>query len=152
MMNKILSFIVNEDKKLLLLKGSPNDPQFKKSFWYVVTGGYEKEDKTREHTVIREIKEETGITEINNMMYLNWIFTYNSLGVECIEYAYITFVKEEELLLNEENIDYKWCDLEEFIEKINWFGNKSELIKVLEKALENELYFKKEKIQKLNNF
>jgi dATP pyrophosphohydrolase len=152
MMNKILSFIVNEDKKLLLLKGSPNDPQFKKSFWYVVTGGYEKEDKTREHTVIREIKEETGITEINNMMYLNWIFTYNSLGVECIEYAYITFVKEDELLLNEENIDYKWCDLEEFIEKINWFGNKSELIKVLEKALENELYFKKEKIQKLNNF
>ena len=148
MMNKILSFIVNEDKKLLLLKGSPNDPQFKKSFWYVVTGGYEKEDKTREHTVIREIKEETGITEINNIMYLNWIFTYNSLGVECMEYAYITFVKEEEILLNEENIDYKWCDLEEFTEKIHWFGDKSELIKVLGKALDNELYFKQEKIKK----
>ena len=32
-MNKILTFIVNENKELLLLllQGSPNDPQFKKS-------------------------------------------------------------------------------------------------------------------------
>lgn len=40
-MNKILTFIVNEFNELLLLKGSPKDPQFNKSFWYVVTGGYE---------------------------------------------------------------------------------------------------------------
>lgn len=76
-MNKILSFIVNNDNKLLLLKGSEKDPQFKKSFWYVVTGGCEKED-----TVIREIKEETGITEIKHIMYLNLILKYNSLGVK----------------------------------------------------------------------
>lgn len=40
-MKKILSFILNENKELLLLKGSTNDPQFKKSIWYVVTGGCE---------------------------------------------------------------------------------------------------------------
>lgn len=145
-MNKILSFIVDENKKLLLLKGSPNDPQFKKSFWYVVTGGCEKEDKTREDTVIREIKEETGLTMLDNIMYLNWIFKYNSLGEECIEYAYVTFVRNKEILLNEESIDFAWCTLEEFIEKIHWFGEKKELIKVLEKAINNELYFKNEKI------
>lgn len=38
-MDKILTFIVNEYNEILLLKGSENDPQFKKSLWYVVTGG-----------------------------------------------------------------------------------------------------------------
>ena len=38
-MDKILTFIVNEYNEILLLKGSENDPQFKKSFWYVVTRG-----------------------------------------------------------------------------------------------------------------
>lgn len=148
-MDKILSFIVDENKKLLLLKGSPNDPQFRKSFWYVVTGKCEKGDKTREDTVIREIAEETGLKNINNIIYLNWIFEYNSLGIECIEYSYITFVKNEEIILNEENIDYKWCDLEEFIEKIYWFGEKKELKKILELAINKKLYFKNEKIEYL---
>ena len=78
-MNKILTFIVNEDNKLLLLKGSNKDPQFKKSFWYVVTGACEKEDKTLKDTVIREISEETGIKEINEIKYLNCVLKYNSL-------------------------------------------------------------------------
>lgn len=150
-MNKILTFIVDEDKKLLLLKGSPDDPQFKKSFWYVVTGGCEAYDKTKEDSVIREIKEETGIKIINDIKYLNWIFKYKSLGEDCIEYAYITFVKKEEIVLNEENIDYKWCELDEFIENIYWFGDKNELKEVLKFALNNQLYFKNEKIEDFND-
>ena len=79
-MDKILAFIVNENNKILLLKGNDNDPQFKKSFWYVVTGGCEKYDLNREDTVKREVKEETGITKMKEIFYLNWIFKYNSLG------------------------------------------------------------------------
>ena len=90
-MEKILSFIVNKEKKLLLLKGSPNDPQFKKSLWYVVTGGCESCDKTKEDTVKREIKEETNL-EVEKTIYLNWIFEYMSLGKKCIEYVFLTFV------------------------------------------------------------
>lgn len=40
-MEKILTFIIR-NSKLLLLLGSNEDPQFKKSFWYVITGGVEK--------------------------------------------------------------------------------------------------------------
>ena len=43
-MKKILSFIINEKNEFLLLLGSDKDPQFNKSFWYVVTGGCENED------------------------------------------------------------------------------------------------------------
>lgn len=146
-MDKILTFVVNEYNEILLLKGSKNDLQFKKSFWYVVTGGCEKYDLNREETVKREIKEETGIDNIKDIFYLNWIFKYISLGIKCTEYAYITFVQKEKIILNEENIDYKWCDKEEFLEKIKWYGDKNELDNVLTKALEKKLYFENEKIE-----
>ncbi len=146
-MDKILTFIVNEYNEILLLKGSENDPQFKKLFWYVVTGGCENEDLNREETVKREIREETGLGKIKDIMYLNWIFKYNSLGVECTEYAYITFVEKEKIILNEESIDYKWCKITEFIKKIQWYGNKEELEEVLNQALNKKLYFNYEKIE-----
>ena len=146
-MNKILTFICNQDKKLLLLKGDPTDPQLKKSIWYVVTGGYEACDNTLENTVKREIKEETNLNA-KKIIYLNWVLEYESLGEKCIEYAYITFVDEEEIILNEENIDYEWLEKDDFIEKIDWFSDKKVLRLVLGKALNGEILFKKEIVEK----
>lgn len=36
-MKKICTFVINEENKILLLLGSDKDPQFHRSFWYVVT-------------------------------------------------------------------------------------------------------------------
>lgn len=146
-LDKILTFIVNEDNEILLLKGSDNDPQFKKSLWYVVTGGCEEYDLNREETVKREVKEETSLLT-NNNIYLNWILEYESLGVQCKEYVYISFVNKANIILNEESIEYKWCDFDEFIEQINWFGDKQILKKVLSLAIQKQIFFKKEKIHK----
>lgn len=146
-MDKILTFIVNEYNEILLLKGSENDPQFNKSFWYVVTGGCERYDSTREETVKREVKEETGLLT-NNIIYLNWILEYESLGIQCKEYVYISFVNKANIILNEESIDYKWCNFDEFIEQINWFGNKKILENVLKLAIKKQLFFKEEKTDK----
>ena len=146
-MDKILTFIVNEYNEILLLKGSENDPQFNKSFWYVVTGGCEEFDLNKEETVKREVKEETGLLT-NDNIYLNWILEYESLGVKCREYVYISFVNKANIILNEENIDYKWCKFDEFIKQINWFGNKQILEKVLNSAIKKHKFFKEEKIDK----
>ncbi len=124
-MEKILTFIV-KDKKLLLLLGSDKDPQFHKSFWYVVTGGYEKEDNTLQDAVKREVMEETQLT-LTNIVDLDWEFEYESLGEHCVEHAFISFTNDDKIVLNEENIDYKWCDLDEFLQLIDWFGDKEEL-------------------------
>ena len=124
-MQKILTFIV-KDKKLLLLLGSDQDPQFHKSFWYVVTGGCEKEDKTLEDAVKREVLEETGLT-LTKIVNLNWTFEYESLGEYCIEHAFISYTNSNNVVLNEESIDYKWCDIGEFIDLIEWYGDKQEL-------------------------
>lgn len=150
-MNKILSFIINEKNEFLSLLGSDKDPQFKRSFWYVVTGGCEDEDSSLKETVKREIKEETNL-DVLESTYLNWIFKYKSLGIDCIEYVFISRVNDTDtdIILNEESIDYKWCSLEEFVNLIQWYGDKVLLNKVLEKAINNKIYFKNEKIEKFD--
>ena len=133
---KILTFIVNENNKFLLLKGSENDPQFHKSFWYVVTGSCEKYDKNMIDTVKREVKEETNL-DVIEVNYLDKIFYYKSLGKNCVEYVYLSKVKDGNVILNEESVDFKWYNFEEFVNLINWFEDKSELVKLL-----NEYYSK----------
>ena len=134
-MDKIFSFVVNkETNKLLLLLGSSLDPQYKRSFWYVVTGGKEEQDKNLEETVKREIKEETHLNA-QEIIYLNWILKYESLGEVCREYVYISFVDNTDVILNEENIDYKWCDIDELVELIEWSQDKVFLRNVVRQAL-----------------
>lgn len=146
-MDKIFSFIVNrKTNKLLLLLGSPEDPQFHKSFWHVVTGGKEDTDTNLEQAVVREIKEETNL-DVVETLYLNWIFKYKSLGNICTEYVYVSFIDEDSnIVLNEESIDYKWCDVDEFIELIEWSDDKEFLREVVKAALNKEVYIKEEKV------
>ena len=138
---------IEQDGKYLMLHRTVKKNDVNKDKWIGV-GGHFEYGESPEDCVLREVKEETGINKIIDILYLNWIFKYNSLGVECTEYAYIIFVKKEKITLNEENIDYKWCDIKEFIEKIKWYGDKEELYNVLKEALDKKLYFKIEKIEK----
>ena len=130
---KILTFVVKDDK-LLLLKGSDKDPQFHESFWYVVTGSVEKEDKSLEDTVRRELKEETNLNLIN-ISKLPLIFEYESLGKTCVEHAFISYVEDDNIILNEESIDYKWCNINEFMQLIKWYDKKEKLFEILKEYL-----------------
>lgn len=124
-MEKILTFVIYKNKFLLLL-GNENDPQFHKSFWYVITGAVESEDTNFEDAVKRELKEETNLDALK-IKDMAWTFEYNSLGKHCIEHAYLTYVSNDLVVLNEESIDYKWCNLNEFLSLIKWYGDKEEL-------------------------
>lgn len=148
MLNKILSFIVNEDNQILLLRNNPVDPIHGGDFWYTVTGGFEDYDKSGEDVVKREVKEETNL-DVKEVFYLNWIFKYVDKNLECTEYAYISFVTNDEVKLDKtENIDYKWCDLDEFVKNIRWFGNLKVLKKVLSAGIERKKFFLIEKTEK----
>ncbi len=134
MKEKILSFIINDEGKLLLLKGNEKDPQLKKSIWYVVTGSTEDCDKNLEEAVKREVKEETNL-DVIKLMDMDWTFKYNSLGTYYVEKAYISKVNDNKVILNEESTDYEWLDLGEFIAKIDWFYDKKELENKLKETL-----------------
>ena len=133
-MQKVFAVVINKENKLLLLKGSPNDPQYHKSFWYVVTGGKEDSDSTLQDTVIREVKEETNLN-VNRVICLEKEFIYESLGEECHEFVYACFVDDGEIILNEESIDYKWCSRDEFLGLIEWYGDKKELVELIDACL-----------------
>lgn len=127
---KILTIVKNENK-FLLLKGSDNDPQFHESFWYVVTGSTEECDNSLIDTVKREIKEETNL-ELKYTYRLPYILKYESLGKKCIEYMFISHVYNSNVKLNEESTEYKWCNIDEFIDLIKWYSDKKELREILE--------------------
>lgn len=50
------------------------------------------------------------------------------------------------IVLNEESIDYRWCDIDDFINLIEWTGDKMELKNVLVSAINKKIYFKDIKI------
>lgn len=128
-MYKILTFVIRNNKLLLLL-GSDKDPQFKESFWYVITGGVENQDKNLYDTVRREVKEETNLN-LDKIIDLNLTFEYDSLDKHCVEHVFVSYADDNKIILNEESIEYKWCSLDEFIELIKWYYDKNELKELL---------------------
>ena len=44
---------------------------------------------------------------------------------------FMTKVDDGNIILNEESIDYKWCDIDEFVNLIKWYDSKDNLIKIL---------------------
>lgn len=146
-MKKILTFIVRNDNKILLLHNNPLNPIHGGDIWYTVTGGVEEIDANLESAVKREVKEETNLDVIDTM-YLNIIFKYlNRQGIECLEYVYISFIKDGSIILNEENIGYKWLDIGEFIKQVYWYYDKEELINILTEGINKELYYRKEVVR-----
>ncbi len=139
MKKKILAFVVCRGKVLALYNKS--HPEHGEGGWFVVTGGLE-DNESYEEAVKREIKEETNL-EVAEIFPLNWGSIYSWKGDVCEEHNFVSFVKEGEIILNEEHLMYKWFDIDNFIEIIRWEDNKELLKKVLEKALNKKKYFKK---------
>lgn len=130
-MKKILTFIINKNNELLLLHNNPQDPIHGGDIWYTVTGGVEEYDQSLESAVKREIKEETNLDVINTK-YLNINYKYISRkGIECTEFVFISLVKNGNIILNEENIGYKWLNIDDFIKEIYWYSDKEKLKEIL---------------------
>ena len=141
MKKKILCFIVNNNNKLLALRNNFENLKYGGDFWFVVTGGVDNNESYKD-AAIREIKEETNL-DVDELFFLNWESKYIWNNEICKELNYIAFVKDGKIVLNEENIDFKWLNKDDFINLIKWEDDKKILKKVLEKGLEKEVFFKK---------
>ena len=146
-MKKILTFVINEYDEFLALKGNDEDPYSHNSFWYPITGKKESMDKTLEDSVKRVVKESTSL-KVYKTFYLNWTFKYKTMNYECQEYLYFSFVKKNKVVINEESTNSAWLNVDDFVKRINWFYEKNELLTVLKSAINNEIYFEEEKIER----
>ena len=142
MKQKVLSFITY-NRRLLALYSEPH-PEHGEGGWFLVTGEVEK-NETQKEAVAREILEETGLYA-DEIFPLNWGSIYNWNNKTYKEINFLSFVNKQEVVLNEENTEYKWLNLDEFIKLIKWEDNKEILKKVLQKALRKENHFKEENI------
>lgn len=139
-MKKILTFIVNQDNKILLLHNNFNDLSHGGDIWYTVTGAMEENDTNLLETVKREIKEETNLDVINSM-YLNVVLKYSIKDILCEEYVFISFVDNNSIILNEEFIEYLWLDINKFLSKCHWYYDKNMLSNILNEAINRKLYY-----------
>jgi 8-oxo-dGTP pyrophosphatase MutT (NUDIX family) len=131
MQRKILSFIY-DGSQFLLLHSKPH-PKHGKGGWYTVTGGIEG-NETDFEAVRREIKEETGLDTIT-IISLDRGCTYEWDNQTCQENYHISLVKKGEILLNEEHDAFKWVNLNDFIEFIEWNEDKEELRKDIKEKM-----------------
>ncbi|HOW29832.1 MAG TPA: NUDIX domain-containing protein [archaeon] len=137
---KILSFIYSrKNNRFLLLKNNGEDPIHGGEKWFTVTGSVEKEDKSLEDAVARKMLEEIDIAPIK-IINLNTKSEYysNYDKEQCEEHNFLSIINSDKVILDGiEHIDFLWCDIDEYIEKLWWDDNKESLKKKLETEINN---------------
>lgn len=119
--------------KVLILKRTPE----RSGYWQPVCGGVENGEELKK-AVIREVLEETGITNIKSIIDLNYTFTYReSKNGEIMDMRDFCFgVEINNILaidLSNEHEDYKWCSYTEAREYLKWEHNLISLEKLFNK-------------------
>jgi len=98
--------------------------------WDFVKGKMEKGESTHE-TVIREAKEETGITDItfleNFEEWIKYDFQYQGELVHKKVVFFLAETKTEEVMISHEHLDYTWMDYNTSMEKTTFDNAKTVL-------------------------
>lgn len=134
---KILAIVYriknNKEELLALMENSSEIDQ--SVGYYVVTGGVEGKEELLD-ALKREIKEETGIENIVNVIDLDKVFEYKHPAEGdflCQEHCFVVEVDDEVRHLSVEHTGYKWLPKEEFIDTLFWYNDKNELKELLNK-------------------
>ncbi|MEZ9710961.1 NUDIX pyrophosphatase [Vibrio breoganii] len=103
--------MIDGETKLLLMK------RVKGGFWCHVAGSIEA-DETAVEAIIREFDEETQIqvTELYNAQFLEQFFEASVNVIELIPVFVVLCSANQEVELNDEHTEYKWCSLSEALE------------------------------------
>ncbi len=106
--------------------------------WQGVAGKIEK-GETAWQTIIRELKEETGMSP-QKIFVADHIASFYNAKEDIIQMVPIfgIEVKGEEVILSEEHIDYKWVTFKEAMSLLTWKGQKEGLKTVHDEVVSND--------------
>jgi 8-oxo-dGTP pyrophosphatase MutT (NUDIX family) len=122
---------VGKSREYLLLQA-----KFKSSFWDVPKGNIE-EGETPEQTVIREVKEETGL-DVNLLPGFQneatWFYTRDGKQIRKQAMFFLAEAKEVKVTLSDEHIAYAWLPLKEAVARATFKNTKGLLREADEKC------------------
>ena len=136
----------NDGYRFLLLKRSET-ARIYPGIWQMITGTIESHEHTKD-TLIRELKEETGLTarRIYSIPRINTFYLAVSDKI-CMSPVFLSIVDSEECAISDEHSEYKWATFDEACELIHW-PNQVESLEVIKKYLDNgEMFGKLVEIQ-----
>jgi len=106
--------------KMLLMK------RVKGGFWYHVAGSIENDEKGWQ-AIVREFDEETGITvsSLYNAQFIDQFYEANVNVIELIPVFAVLCAPNQDVKLNEEHTEYRWCTLGEAKELVSFPGQRA---------------------------
>lgn len=115
-----------EKIQYLLLKRT----QDRQGFWQPVTGGLE-EGETKVEALKREVREETGIRNIIQVIENDHYFEYSD-PYPISEYVFGAKVSPNVKVVidKREHSEFRWCSLKEALDLLKWEENKEALIRL----------------------
>ena len=125
----IACLLINPEKKSLLIQRAPKDDSLP-GFWELPSGGID-EGENMETSVIREVKEESGIDISNEGLKLvdseSYSFTKENGDIKNVtETTYLVSLENTpEVILSDEHVNYQWVSL---LELEDVFEDKEDLI------------------------
>jgi len=126
----------NKEIKYLLL-------HYESGHWDFPRGGIEKGEKEKE-TVEREVKEETGISDLNFVNgfreKISWFYRKEGKIVYKEAIYYLAETKAKEVKISFEHIGFQWLDYKKALEQLT-FKNSKEILKKAHKFLCQKMAF-----------
>ncbi len=119
-----------------------------RKIWQFISGGGEDNENIIE-AAIREVKEETGINVKENIFKLDSICSIPAdifknheelWGKDCFvipEYTFGLELKEDEIILSDEHLEFIWTDYKESINLLQYDSNRTALYELNKRILIN---------------
>tara|TARA_Y100000310_G_C20677181_1_gene813753 strand:- start:2485 stop:2907 length:423 start_codon:yes stop_codon:yes gene_type:complete len=117
-------FNKNDDLKFLLL-------HYEAGHWDFPKGNQEEGESDKE-TVLREIQEETAITDVNFIAgfqdNINYYYTFKNDTINKTVIYFLAKTSQDSVVLSHEHIGYIWLSFEKSLKRLT-FDNSKELLK-----------------------
>lgn len=118
--------------RFLLLKRSPA----RGGFWQSVSGRVETWDPSFRDAVVREVREETGFTDLRSVDDLGWGLEFpgpvsgRPLRSHCFS---VEVPSPRPPRLSDEHVEHRWCTTGEALSLLYWPDNREALRRLLQK-------------------
>lgn len=115
----IIFQVVKEEPLLLMMKRVPA----KGGFWQPLTGGVRVGESLTD-ALVREVGEETGITDVMRIIDTGYTFCFTDNGRDYEEFVFGVEVRSGvPVKLSVEHEEYEWASKERALSLLKWEGN-----------------------------